>query len=195
MIDISEISAIELQLITQIESLLFVTPGKTSASKLAEVVKIPEKKVLEYLSLLSEHYTKQHGIRIQQINNQFQITSAPEYANLIEDFLGLEEISRLTQASLETLAIIAYKQPTTRPEIDAIRGVNCDSVLKSLLSKGLIEELGRSEAPGRPILYGVTTDFLQHFGLNSLEQLPVIDFNKLIISEPEVEDQKRILKD
>jgi len=109
--------------------------------------------------------------------------------------LGLEEISRLTQASLETLAIIAYKQPTTRPEIDAIRGVNCDSVLKSLLSKGLIEELGRSEAPGRPILYGVTTDFLQHFGLNSLEQLPVIDFNKLIISEPEVEDQKRILKD
>ncbi len=195
MIDISEISAIELQLITQIESLLFVSPGKTSASKLAEVVKIPEKKVLEYLSLLSEHYTKQHGIRIQQINNQFQITSAPEYANLIEDFLGLEEISRLTQASLETLAIIAYKQPTTRPEIDAIRGVNCDSVLKSLLSKGLIEELGRSEAPGRPILYGVTTDFLQHFGLNSLEQLPVIDFNKLIISEPEVEDQKRILKD
>lgn len=195
MIDISEISAIELQLITQIESLLFVSPGKTSASKLAEVVKIPEKKVLEYLSLLSEHYTKQHGIRIQQINNQFQITSASEYANLIEDFLGLEEISRLTQASLETLAIIAYKQPTTRPEIDAIRGVNCDSVLKSLLSKGLIEELGRSEAPGRPILYGVTTDFLQHFGLNSLEQLPVIDFNKLIISEPEVEDQKRILKD
>ncbi len=195
MIDISEISAIELQLITQIESLLFVSPGKTSASKLAEVVLIPEKKVLEYLSLLSEHYTKQHGIRIQQINNQFQITSAPEYANLIEDFLGLEEISRLTQASLETLAIIAYKQPTTRPEIDAIRGVNCDSVLKSLLSKGLIEELGRSEAPGRPILYGVTTDFLQHFGLNSLEQLPVIDFNKLIISEPEVEDQKRILKD
>jgi len=195
MIDISEISAIELQLITQIESLLFVSPGKTSASKLAEVVKIPEKKVLEYLSLLSEHYTKQHGIRIQQINNQFQITSAPEYANLIEDFLGLEEISRLTQASLETLAIIAYKQPTTRPEIDAIRGVNCDSVLKSLLSKGLIEELGRSEAPGRPILYGVTTDFLQHFGLNSLEQLPVIDFKKLIISEPEVEDQKRILKD
>jgi len=195
MIDISEISAIELQLITQIESLLFVSPGKTSASKLAEVVKIPEKKVLKYLSLLSEHYTKQHGIRIQQINNQFQITSAPEYANLIEDFLGLEEISRLTQASLETLAIIAYKQPTTRPEIDAIRGVNCDSVLKSLLSKGLIEELGRSEAPGRPILYGVTTDFLQHFGLNSLEQLPVIDFKKLIISEPEVEDQKRILKD
>ena len=190
MIDISEISAIELQLITQIESLLFVSPGKTSASKLAEVVKIPEKKVLEYLSLLSEHYTKQHGIRIQQINNQFQITSAPEYANLIEDFLGLEEISRLTQASLETLAIIAYKQPTTRPEIDAIRGVNCDSVLKSLLSKGLIEELGRSEAPGRPILYGVTTDFLQHFGLNSLEQLPVIDFNKLIISEPEVEIKK-----
>jgi len=114
---------------------------------------------------------------------------------LIEEFLGLEEISRLSQASLETVAIIAYKQPTTRPEIDSIRGVNSDSVLKSLLSKGLIEELGRSEAPGRPILYGVTTEFLQHFGLTSLDQLPVIDFDQLVISEPETDEQKRILKD
>lgn len=195
MIDISEISAPDLQVITKIESLLFVAPGKTTASKLSEVLRISEHKVLNYLTILSEHYNKQHGIRLLQINKQFQITSAPENATLIEEFLGLEEISRLSQASLETVAIIAYKQPTTRPEIDSIRGVNSDSVLKSLLSKGLIEELGRSEAPGRPILYGVTTEFLQHFGLTSLDQLPVIDFDQLVISEPETDEQKRILKD
>jgi len=91
---------------------------------------------------------------------------------------------------------VADKQPTTRPEIDSIRGVNSDGVLKSLLSKGLIEELGRSDAPGRPILYGVTPDFLQHFGLEGLDQLPDIDFEAMFSTPKEAgADERKLLKD
>jgi len=81
-------------------------------------------------------------------------------------------------AALETLAIMAYQQPITRPGVDAIRGVNSDSVIRNLLSKGLIEEVGRSDGPGRPILYGTSTEFLQYFGLSSLKELPKIDFER-----------------
>jgi segregation and condensation protein B len=84
----------------------------------------------------------------------------------------LEASSKLSRAALETLAIIAYQQPVIRPEIDAVRGVSSDGVLKSLLSKGLIQEVGRAERPGRPIIYTTTSDFLQYFGLNSLDELP-----------------------
>jgi segregation and condensation protein B len=101
--------------------------------------------------------------------------------------LGLEVGARLSKAALETLAIIAYRQPITRAGIEAIRGVNSDSVVRSLLAKGLIEERGRADLPGRPLLYGTTSDFLAYFGLESLEQLPPID-------ETEVQDHS-LLKD
>ena len=84
-------------------------------------------------------------------------------------------ISRLSRAALEALAIVAYQQPVTRPGVDAVRGVNSDGVIKSLLSKGLLQEAGRAEGPGRPILYGTTPQFLQHFGLNSLSELPLLN--------------------
>ncbi len=112
------------------------------------------------------------GIRLQRHEGRFQLTTAPEMAEEIEKYLGLEATARLSRAALETLAIIAYRQPITRPGVDAIRGVNSDGVLKSLLSKGLIQEMGRTEGPGRPILYGSTQDFLQHFGIDSLDDLP-----------------------
>jgi segregation and condensation protein B len=114
----------------------------------------------------------QGGLRLQRHQGRVQLTTAPEAAQLVERFLGLEATSRLSRAALETLAMIAYQQPVTRPQIDAVRGVNSDGVLKSLLNKGLIQEAGRAERPGRPILYSTTPDFLQHFGLNSLEELP-----------------------
>mgnify|MGYP000878535240 FL=1 len=98
-------------------------------------------------------------------------------------YLGIETTSRLSRAALETLAIIAYRQPITRPGIDAIRGVNSDGVLKSLLSKGLIEEIGRTEGPGRPILYGITEEFLQYFGLGSINELPELFNENLIVTE------------
>ena len=100
------------------------------------------------------------------------MTTAPEIASLIEHFLSLEASTRLSRAALETLSIIAYQQPVTRPEVDSIRGVNSDSVMKNMLSKGLIEESGRSESAGRPILYTTSTEFLQHFGLTSIKELP-----------------------
>ena len=90
--------------------------------------------------------------------------------------LELETTSTLSQAALETLSIIAYQQPITRPQIDSIRGVNSDGVLRTLLNKGLIDDVGRAEGPGRPILYSTTTEFLKYFGLSSYEELPPLEF-------------------
>ena len=195
MIDFSEHKQEDWHLLQQLEVLLFVSPGLTGVVQFASALDITEVEVVELLSVLDEHYKAYHGLRLQKINDQYQLTTAPEYATLIETFLGLEVTTRLTQASLEALAIIAYKQPTTRPEVDAIRGVNSDGVVKGLIYKGLIEELGRSEAVGRPILYGVTADFLQHFGLASLDQLPSIDFEALQANTNGNGEDKRILKD
>ena len=103
------------------------------------------------------------------------MTSAPEHAELIEQFLGLEATTRLSRAALETLSIIAYQQPVTRPQVDAVRGVNSDGMMKSLLSKGLVMESGRTDGPGRPILYSTTPEFLQHFGINSIRDLPQLE--------------------
>ncbi len=123
---------------------------------------------------LEQEYA-QRGLRLQRLRGRVQLTTAPELAPWVEDFLGLEVTSHLSQAALEALAIIAYQQPVTRPQIDAIRGVNSDSVLKNLLSKGLVQEVGRAEGPGRPILYETTSEFLQHFGLSALSELPPLE--------------------
>ena len=98
---------------------------------------------------------------------------------MIERFIGLDATTRLSRAALETLSIIAYQQPVTRPQVDAIRGVNSDGVMRSLLSKGLVEEGGRAEGPGRPILYNTTPEFLQHFGLQSLSALHTLDLSDI----------------
>jgi segregation and condensation protein B len=119
------------------------------------------------------------GLRLQKHAGRFQLTTAPELADSVEAFLGLEATSRLSRAALEALAIIAYQQPVTRPGVDAVRGVNSDGVMKSLLSKGLLQEVGRTEGPGRPILYGTTPMFLQHFGLNALSELPALDLPEM----------------
>jgi segregation and condensation protein B len=107
----------------------------------------------------------------------------------VEKFLGLEAISHLSRAALETLAIIAYQQPCTRPQVDAIRGVNSDAMMKSLLSKGLILETGRTDGPGRPILYSTSPEFLQHFGLSSIAELP-----PLTAAREEPDEQDELLK-
>ena len=195
MYEFEKLNEEELGIIKKIEVLLFVAPNLTGINQLASFLKIHEEQLITFIAVLSKHYLEAHGIRIQVLKNQVQLTTAPEYAQLIEAFLGLETTTRLTQAALEALAIIAYKQPTTRPEIDSIRGVNSDGVIKSLLSKGLIEELGRSDAVGRPIFYGVTAEFLQHFGLSSLEELPKVNFQELENKTISPEESKKILKD
>ncbi|HNZ16250.1 MAG: SMC-Scp complex subunit ScpB [Anaerolineaceae bacterium] len=179
-----------------LEALLFAAPGLSSVEQLSQALNVSKSEIEKSLEALSIHLAAEHGLRLQKIKNQYQMVTAPEHAELIEKFLGLEVTSRLTQAALEVLAIVAYKQPTTRPEIDSIRGVNSDGVVKSLLAKGLIEELGRSEAIGRPILYGVTNEFFQHFGLESLDQLPEVDLEGLLAASQSAENEEmRLLKD
>lgn len=156
-----------------LESLLFVASGPVSLYRLARALDMTEATVRSLLLSMEEEYARR-GLRLQWSGNDVQLTTAPEASGAVEHFLGLEASSRLSQAALEVLAIIAYMQPTTRPEVDDIRGVNSDAALRTLLSKGLIEEVGRMDTPGRPILYGTTPDFLQHFGLASLEQLPAL---------------------
>lgn len=160
-----------LSLEARIESLLFVAEGPVSISRLAEALETTPAHVEQALANLEVAYAGR-GLRLQKAGERVQLTTAPEAASLIERFLGLTVRARLSQAALETLAIIAYRQPITRSEIEAIRGVNSDSVLRTLLSAGLIEETGRAPAVGRPILYGTTPEFLQYFGLSSLDELP-----------------------
>jgi segregation and condensation protein B len=166
----------DFSLASKLEALLFVADGPIPISQLAESLGKKNSEIEKALKELDKHFLKdQRGVRLQWHSSKIQLTTAPELANLVETFLGLEAITRFSRASLETLAIIAYKQPITRPGIDAIRGVNSDGVLKSLLSKGLIEEEGRAEGPGRPILFVTTADFLQQFGLKSIVELPPFD--------------------
>ncbi len=161
----------------QLEALLFAAPGSVTPSQLAVALGVSTREVEIELGILEAFY-KQRGLRLQRHAGRVQLTTAPELAPLVENFLGLEMTSRLSRAAIETLAIIAYNQPATRPQVDAIRGVNSDSSLKSLLSKGLVQEIGRAGSPGRPILYSTTSEFLQYFGLNSLSDLPPITPNE-----------------
>jgi segregation and condensation protein B len=168
--------------IARIEALLFVAPGAVLPNQLATALDLPLRIIENSLEILEHRLATDsdpHGLRLQRNHGRVQITTSPESAEDVERFLGLEVSNRLSKAALETLAIIAYQQPVTRPEIDAVRGVSSDGVLKSLLSKGLVQEIGRAERPGRPILYTTTSDFLQHFGLNSIEELPPLSLDLL----------------
>ena len=159
----------------QLESLLFVASGPVSPARLATALDMTPAAVGELLRELDAEYGTR-GLRLQWSGGGLvQLTTAAETAATVERFLGLELTTRLSQAAVEVLAIVAYLQPATRPQIDQIRGVNSDGALRSLLSKGLIEEVGRLEKPGRPILYGTTPDFLQSFGLGAMTDMPALD--------------------
>ncbi len=172
----------KLPLTAQVEALLFVAAEPVTSSQLAAALETSVSEVENALEELDASL-RTRGLRLQRFSGRLQLTTAPQAAEAVERFLGLEATSHLSRAALETLAIIAYQQPVTRPQVDAVRGVNSDGVMKSLLSKGLIQENGRAEGPGRPILYSTTTAFLQHFGLNSLTELP-----PLRLSEPTEQD-------
>jgi segregation and condensation protein B len=161
----------EIPLPALLECLLFVSGEPVSAAHLSSALGVPVGEVEKGLEELEEEL-KVRGLRLQRHLGRFQLTTSPELAELVEEFLGLEATTHLSRAALETLAIIAYQQPVTRPQVDSVRGVNSDGVMKSLLSKGLLQEIGRTEGPGRPILYGTTPDFLRHFGLAGLSELP-----------------------
>jgi segregation and condensation protein B len=179
---------IELPLSVKLEAMLFVAAEPVTTSQLAAALDVSNSVVERGLNELDASLVGR-GLRLQRHAGRVQLTTAPELAELIERFLGLEATSHLSRAALETLAIIAYQQPVTRPQIDAIRGVNSDSMMKSLLNKGLILESGRADGPGRPILYSTTPEFLQHFGLNSILEMP-----PLAAPEAEEETHDEMLK-
>lgn len=162
---------IDLPLFVKIEAMLFVAPEPVTTAQLATALDVAPSVVERGLNELDASLATR-GLRLQRHAGRFQLTTAPQLTELIERFLGLEATTHLSRAALETLAIIAYQQPVTRPQIDSIRGVNSDSMMKSLLTKGLILESGRADGPGRPILYSTTPEFLQHFGLNSILEMP-----------------------
>ena len=164
----------DLPLAVQIEGLLFVAAEPVATANLAEALDVAPSMVEAALQELDASL-QARGLRLQRNGGRVQLTTAPQLAATIERFLGLEATTHLSRAALETLAIIAYQQPVTHPQIDSIRGVNSDSMLKSLLSKGLIIESGRADGPGRPILYSTAPEFLQHFGINSITELPALD--------------------
>ena len=164
----------ESDVISHLEALLFVAPDAVTPAQLAAAMEVPVATVESGLKQLAAVYADR-GLRLQRHAGRVQLTTAPETADTVERFLGLESTSQLSRAALEALAIVAYEQPVTRPQIDAIRGVNSDGVLKSLLHKGMVQEVGRAEGPGRPILYSTTSEFLQQFGLNSVHELPPLE--------------------
>ena len=164
----------KLNIEAKIEALLFVSPGTTSPKQIADALEESVSAINLGIKNLTEQLADR-GLRLQENKGRYQLTTAPELSGAVENFLHLEATSKLSPAALEALAIVAYQQPVTRPMIDSIRGVNSDSVIRNLLSKGLIEETGRSDGPGRPILYATAPEFLQYFGLMSLKDLPPID--------------------
>ncbi len=166
-----ENSEIELPLSVKLEAMLFVAAEPATIAQLATVLDVAPSVIERGLNELDASLVTR-GLRLQRYAGRVQLTTAPQLAELIERFLGLEATTHLSRAALETLAIISYQQPVTRPQIDSIRGVNSDSMMKSLLNKGLILESGRADGPGRPILYSTTPEFLQHFGLNSILEMP-----------------------
>ena len=160
-----------LPLAVKLEALLFVAAEPVTTAQLATALDVAPSVIERGLHELDASLSSR-GLRLQRYAGRVQLTTAPQLAEVVERFLGLEATTHLSRAALETLAIIAYQQPVTRPHIDSIRGVNSDSMLKSLLHKGLILESGRADGPGRPILYSTTPEFLQHFGLNSILEMP-----------------------
>ena len=170
----SEPSDATLSLAGELEALLYAAGEPASLSALATALDATASEVEAVLEELTAQYAVR-GIRMQRSGNKVQLVTAPELAAKIQKFLGLEEINRLSSAALETLAIIAYSQPITKPQLEMVRGVNCDGVMNTLIARNLIQELGRTENLGHAMRYGVSFEFLQYFGLRGVHELPPVD--------------------
>ena len=156
-----------------IEAILFVSGEPVQLGAVARALEVTELEVSAAADELASDYDyNRRGICLKRFGSHIQLSTRPDYAPQIEKLLQPIQKQSLSQAALETLAVVAYKQPVTRLDIEAVRGVKCDYSVQSLMNKGLIEEVGRKETLGRPILYGTTDAWLSHFGLTSLEDLP-----------------------
>lgn len=172
----TETSLPDRQLGAAIESLLFVSGRPLARAELRKLLEVDEAHLTRGIQALEHALAQQgRGIRLQLLAEQVQLVTAPENARYIAALLGLPMTAKLTSAALETLAVIAYRQPITRSQIEAVRGVNSDRALASLLQHALVAEIGRAQTVGRPALFATTSEFLQQFGLTRLEQLPGIE--------------------
>jgi segregation and condensation protein B len=163
-----------------VEALLFVSRAPLSISALSEVVGCSPAALREGVARLGERYAEgRSGIVLSEVAGGYQLRSAESQKDRVRQLLGVKP-QRLTRAAMETLALVAYRQPITRPEIEEVRGVDCGAVLKALLERGMLRILGKKEEPGRPLLYGTTREFLSLFGLGSLSALPTLrEFREL----------------
>jgi len=158
-----------------LEALIFISGDPVSAKDLSKLTEIPEQDITALLrEIMSEYNNRRGGLLIAEVANGYQMVTNPDFSPWIKKLRKTTASSKLSQAALETLAIIAYKQPLTKPEVEDLRGVNSDGVVKSLLEKRLIKILGKKEVPGKPLLYGTSREFLQFFGLKDLSELPTL---------------------
>ena len=165
-------------LISRIESLIFVAPSPVSVRRLGRILGIDGKRVRGLLAIIEAHY-RDRGIVLSEVSGGFQFRSNPDNSQVIRHVFKMRPL-RISRAALETLAIVAYRQPLTRSEVEGVRGVDCGGTLKYLFEKGLVRVIGRKEEPGRPIIYGTSSNFLELFGLKSLADLPALhEFSEL----------------
>ncbi len=156
-----------------IEAILFASGEPVASSRLAEVLEIDEETAVRFAEdLMNEINMRDGGIRMIRLDDQYQLCTRKEYAQVIRTALDMRRNTPLSQAAMEVLAIVAYNQPVTKAFVEQVRGVDCSAVLQGLVQKNLIEEKGRLELPGRPLLYGTTPVFLRCFGVSKLSELP-----------------------
>ena len=163
-----------------LESLMFAWGEPLSINEMSKILEIPVKCLAAVLDEMISEFrdNEDRGLLIQRFGNSYQLTTKRENYEYIQSLLENTVNKSLSTAAMETLSIIAYKQPVTKVEIERIRGVKCSQVVKGLLDKGLIKETGRLDKPGRPVVYSTTDEFLRHFGLTSIDELPAIEDEK-----------------
>lgn len=157
-----------------LECMLFVSSEPMTTKQLADVLELEESRVQEAIDSLEEALDSSSGLQLMRLAGGYQLCTRPEFADYCAMALQPAK-KKLSKAALETLAVVAYRQPCTMPEVEAVRGVSVDGVMKTLMERGLVKEAGRKQTPGRPILYATTPEFLEYFGLNDISELPDID--------------------
>jgi len=167
-----------------IESMMFVWGQPLDIKQVADIFNVDKKEIYDCCKELQQEYEQEgRGIVIREVNKSFQFVTRKENLDYIERLCTPVKYRKLSQSALEVLAIVAYKQPVTKGEIEAIRGIKCDRVIEGLSKKNLVAEIGRSDAVGRPILYGTTDEFLKQFGFETLKELPTIEDIEGVLAE------------
>ena len=175
------------------ESMMFTWGEPLDVKRAADVMNISRQEAMEcFLELKDEYIQEGRGIVIRQINQSFQFVTREENSDYIRRLCTPVKMKKLSQSALEVLAIVAYKQPVTKGEIEAIRGIRCDRVMDGLIKKELVCEKGRADTVGRPILYGTTDVFLKNFGFSSIKDLPEIEDIESIVSGGIAEDAEEL---